>query len=500
MHGARLSLIVVGIVAPGSAAFGTLVGMTSGWRGGVTGQVLMRIVDVQLTLPGILFALLLGSIFGPSLRNVIMMTLEVAIVIQVEAALSFLGVGVPAGTASWGRMITEGREVMIVVVPPLCLRHLPPQGGEKGRETASPPARGGERKGDGISPAGGEKGRETAFPPQGGKEERRHFSQLARGRERGWGRGCVRGKRTLQGCVYPVATMPSGLPLPLDGIRVTDFSWIVAGPQATRILADLGADVVKVENESYIDSMRIGLRQDPDKPSLNRSGFHSNLSRNKRGITANLFHDQGREAVERLLAVSDVVIENYSAGAFARMGFSWERLQEINPSLIYVSVSGFGHVGRDASYTTWGPSAQAISGATAMSGLADRPPAGWGFSYLDHSAGYYAAIAALMALHHRARTGEAQHVDMSQIECGMVVSAVPMLDYQVNGRSYERVGNRSRYPATAPHNTYPCSGDDRWIAIAVDDEVQWGALCEVLGLDELLRRFPLLRYGVAQGE
>ena len=276
------------------------------------------------------------------------------------------------------------------------------------------------------------------------------------------------------------------LPLPLDEVRVTDFSWIVAGPQATRILADLGADVVKVENESYLDSMRIGLRQDPQNPSLNRSGFHSNLSRNKRGITANLFHPKGREAVERLLAESDVVIENYSAGAFGRMGFSWERLQEINPSLIYVSVSGFGHVGRDASYTTWGPSAQAISGATAMSGLADQPPAGWGFSYLDHSAGYYAAIAALMALHHRARTGEAQHVDMSQIECGMVVSAVPMLDYQVNGRSYERVGNRSRYPATAPHNTYPCAGDDRWIAIAVDDEAQWTALCDVLGLDDLL--------------
>ncbi len=280
--------------------------------------------------------------------------------------------------------------------------------------------------------------------------------------------------------------MPPDLPLPLDGIRVTDFSWIVAGPQATRILADLGADVVKVENESYLDSMRIGLRQDPKNPSLNRSGFHSNLSRNKRSITANLFHPKGREAVERLLAASDVVIENFSAGAFGRMGFTWERLQEINPSLIYVSVSGFGHVGRDASYTTWGPSAQAISGATAMSGLADQPPAGWGFSYLDHSAGYYAAIAALMALHHRARTGEAQHVDMSQIECGMVVSAVPMLDYQVNGRSYERVGNRSRFPATAPHNTYPCAGDDRWIAIAVDDESQWAALCEVLGLGDLV--------------
>ena len=124
MHWARLSLIVVGIVVPGSALFGTLAGMTSGWKGGATGQMLMRIVDIQLALPGILFALLLGSIFGPSLRNVIIMTLEVAIVIQVEAALGLLGVGVPAGTASWGRMITEGREVMIVAWWPIWLPGL----------------------------------------------------------------------------------------------------------------------------------------------------------------------------------------------------------------------------------------------------------------------------------------------------------------------------------------------------------------------------------------
>ncbi len=180
MHGARISLIVVAIVVPGSAAFGTLVGMASGWLGGSTEQILMRIVDVQLALPAILFAVLLGSIFGPSLRNVIIilliwtwsgyarlvrsevlslrerdfttasralgaggwwimrkhllpnvvntiviiMTLEVAIVIQVEAALSFLGVGVPAGTASWGRMITEGREVMIVAWWPIWLPGL----------------------------------------------------------------------------------------------------------------------------------------------------------------------------------------------------------------------------------------------------------------------------------------------------------------------------------------------------------------------------------------
>ncbi len=277
--------------------------------------------------------------------------------------------------------------------------------------------------------------------------------------------------------------------LPLAGVRVCDFTWIVAGPQATRILADLGADVVKVENESYIDSMRWGLQADPDNPSFNGSGFHGNFNRNKRGITANLHHPKGREAVERLIAQSDVVIENYSAGAFERMGFGWDRIQELNPNAIYVSLSGFGQIGRDRLYITWGPTAAAVSGATQMSGLPDEDPAGWGYSYLDHTAGYYGAIGVLMALHHRRRTGEAQHVDIAQIETGMVLTGVPVLDYQVNGREYRRVGNRDEHLSIAPHNTYRCAadqvGDDRWIAIVAEGEAQWAALCEGLGAPEL---------------
>ncbi len=274
-------------------------------------------------------------------------------------------------------------------------------------------------------------------------------------------------------------------PLPLEGIRVCDFSWIVAGPQATRILADLGAEVIKVENESYMDSMRIGLQQDPERRTVNGSGFHSNFNRNKLGITANLHRPGGREVVERLIAKSDVVVENYSAGAFARMGFPYERLEELRPGIIYVSLSGFGHVGRDASYVTWGPTAAAVSGATAMSGLPHHPPAGWGYSYLDHTAGFYGAIAVLMALYHRDRTGEGQHIDMAQVETGMVLGGVPMLDYQVNGRHYERVGNHSRWPAVAPHNIYRCAGDDRWIAIVAESDQQWRALCDVLDAPEL---------------
>ena len=279
--------------------------------------------------------------------------------------------------------------------------------------------------------------------------------------------------------------MPDDRPLPLEGIRICDFSWIVAGPQATRILADLGAEVIKVESETRLDSLRLGLQSDPARPSVNGSGMHSNFNRNKLSVTPNIHHPEGREVVERLIANSDAVVENYSAGTFERMGFGWDRLQELNPSIIYLSLSGYGHLGRDAAYVTWGPTAQAVSGASAMSGLPQQPPAGWGFSYLDHTAGYYGAIALLLALHNRRRSGEGQHVDMSQIETGMVLGAVPILDAQVNGRTYERIGNRSRYPAVAPHNTYRCAGDDRWIAIVVESEPQWHGLCRVLALDAL---------------
>ena len=273
--------------------------------------------------------------------------------------------------------------------------------------------------------------------------------------------------------------------LPLAGVRIADFSWIVAGPQATRILADLGAEVIRIESESHLDSMRIGQQSNPDAPSVNGSGFFSNFNRNKLGITANLHHPDGHALVERLVAISDVVIENYSPGVFDRLGFSWEMLQALNPQIIYLSLSGFGHTGRDAPYVTWGPTAQAVSGATALSGLPGHEPAGWGFSYLDHTAGYFGALAILMALYRRGRCGKGQYVDISQVETGMVLGGLAMLDYQVNGRSYERIGNRSQSVTVAPHNTYPCRGEDRWIAIVAESEAQWRALCDVLASSDL---------------
>ena len=273
---------------------------------------------------------------------------------------------------------------------------------------------------------------------------------------------------------------PDDRPLPLAGVRVIDFCWIVAGPQATRILADLGAEVIEVENESYLDSLRLSTVALPEEPSINRSGMFSNFNRNKKSIAVNLHHPRGRDVVERLIATADAVTENFSAGAFERMGFGIERLRELNPDIIYASISGYGHEGRDHGYITWGPTAQAFSGLTYLSGLPDQPPAGWGFSYLDHTAGYYGAIALLIALRQRAQGRRGQHVDISQVETGMTLSGVPMLDYQLNGRPSERIGNRSHHPTVAPHNTYRCAGEDRWIAIVAETDEHWQAICDAL--------------------
>ena len=273
---------------------------------------------------------------------------------------------------------------------------------------------------------------------------------------------------------------------PLQGVRILDFSWIVAGPQATRILADFGAQVIKVEYEGRIDSIRMGNPVPGTPPgSPNASGTFNNLNRDKLSISINVLIPQGLEVIKKLIAVSDVVIENFRAHVLDAWGLSYEEMTKIKPDVIYVSMSGFGHTGRNRAYSTWGPTAQALSGLTFMSGLPGYPSAGWGYSYMDHPAGYYGAAAIMMALHHRQQTGEGQHVDISQVETGMVLTGPQALDYTVNGRPYRRPenppGNHSTHPAAAPHNAYRCAGEDRWIAISVFNQQQWAALCQAMG-------------------
>jgi crotonobetainyl-CoA:carnitine CoA-transferase CaiB-like acyl-CoA transferase len=222
-----------------------------------------------------------------------------------------------------------------------------------------------------------------------------------------------------------------------------------------------------------------------ERRGIDLGGAFNNHNVEKLGITLNLKTTRGRELLERLVRISDVVSENFAAGVMERLGFGWERLRELRPDVIYVSNSGFGATGPYRSFKTWGPIVQAICGLTFTSGLPDREPAGWGFSYMDHTGGYVMAIAILMALYHRARTGEGQWVDMSCTEAGATLNGPAMLDWSVNGRPLRRPGspngNRSDWPPMAPHGIYPARGEDSWLAIACRDETDWTAFARVVG-------------------
>jgi len=167
------------------------------------------------------------------------------------------------------------------------------------------------------------------------------------------------------------------------------------------------------------------------------------------------------------------------------MGFGYERLRAIRPDIVYVSNCGFGQVGPYAAFKTWGPIVQAVSGLTFASGLPGQPPAGWGYSYMDHTGGYYMAMAILLALLHRGRTGEGQWVDLACTEAALTLHGPALLDWTVNGRPSRREGqphsNRNAWPPMAPHGIYPCAGEDAWVAIACRGDADWERLSAAIG-------------------
>jgi benzylsuccinate CoA-transferase BbsF subunit len=255
----------------------------------------------------------------------------------------------------------------------------------------------------------------------------------------------------------------------LDGIRILDFTWVVAGPVATRILADQGAEVIKIERR---DSLDLGSR---------RGGFTGNLFRGKQSTVINMSDPRGREVARQLVKVSDVVIDNFSARVMRNWGMDYESLRQIKPDIIAVSMSGFGHTGPHRDYVSYGPTLQALSGYTLLMRHAGKEPAGWGYSYADMSGGYSGALAVLMALWYRRRTGSGQFVDLSQFETISSVVGPTLLDILVNKTQSDSFGNRSQEAPAAPHGVYRCLGEDRWCAITIFTEKEWQGFCGVVG-------------------
>ena len=255
----------------------------------------------------------------------------------------------------------------------------------------------------------------------------------------------------------------------LESVRILDFTWVVAGPVATRILADQGAEVIKIERR---DSLDLGSR---------RGGFTGNLFRGKESTVINMSDPRGREIARKLVAISDVVIDNFSARVMRNWGMDYESLTQIKPDIIAVSMSGFGHTGPQKDYVSYGPTLQALSGYTLLMRHEGKAPAGWGYSYADMSGGYSGALAVLMALWYRRRTGQGQFVDLSQFETISSVMGPALLNIMANGATIAPFGNQSQEAPAAPHGVYRCAGEDRWCAITIFTEDEWQTFCQVLG-------------------
>lgn len=295
------------------------------------------------------------------------------------------------------------------------------------------------------------------------------------------------------------ATSLHRTPFALAGLKIVDLSWMVASGGSGRFLACMGADVVKVEHHSRVDATRLsygrapmGGREERDAATepivvdggLNRSGFFMDMCAGKRSLSLDLKSERGREILTQMIAEADIVIEGFSPGTMARMGFGYDRLREINPKIIYIQQSGLGEKGTYGSVRTYGPTAQGFSGLSEMSGLPEPfPPAGIGYSYLDWFGAYNMATAMLAALYRRRLTGRGCYVDSSQVETGLYLTGTAILDYTANGRRWSRTGNLAPHQKCAPHGAYRTTGVDRWIAVSCFGNDQWMALCDVLGLD-----------------
>lgn len=271
--------------------------------------------------------------------------------------------------------------------------------------------------------------------------------------------------------------------LPLEGLLVADFCWIGAGSYTTKIFGDLGADVIKIESSTRLDSLRLAGPYRDGRPGVNRSGYFADRNTSKRGITLDMKHPSASGVIRRLIERSDIVANNFAAGVMEKFGLGYDDVVGMRPDTIYLAMSMQGSQGPQRDFRGTGSSIAALTGIQELSGLPGRVPAGTGTNYPDHLPNpCHASFALLAALRHRRRTGQGQYIDFAQTEPMLSLMGPTFLDLTVNGRLQERRG--SDHPSAAPHGVYPCQGKDRWIAVTVMTDDQWSALVEAMGCPE----------------
>jgi crotonobetainyl-CoA:carnitine CoA-transferase CaiB-like acyl-CoA transferase len=274
---------------------------------------------------------------------------------------------------------------------------------------------------------------------------------------------------------------PGGLPL--AGLRVLDFMWVMAGPYATRVLADYGATVVKLESAGRLDYVRVLPPFYGGQPGPERSASFGSINAGKRSLSLDLRRPEAREIVLDLVRWAEVVTESFAPGALQRLGLDYERLRAVKPDLVMLSTCLFGQTGPLASMAGYGTMGAALAGLVQPTGWPDRAPAGPFGPYTDWMAPRFTVPVLLAALDHRRRTGEGQYIDQSQVESALHFLAPHLLAAQAGGGGLDRVANRD--PELAPHGAYPAAGEDAWVAIAARDDADFQRLCAVMGRLEL---------------
>jgi crotonobetainyl-CoA:carnitine CoA-transferase CaiB-like acyl-CoA transferase len=274
------------------------------------------------------------------------------------------------------------------------------------------------------------------------------------------------------------------MPGPLAGVRIFDLSRILAGPSATQLLGDLGAEVIKVERPGQGDDTRKWgppFLKDEEGRDTQESAYYVSCNRNKRSVTLDIAQPEGQALARRLIGTSDVVIENFKAGDLARYGLDHERLRAEFPKLVYCSITGFGQTGPYAGRAGYDILIQAMGGIMSITGEADGPPMKVGVAIVDVMCGMYACVAILAALRHRDRTGEGQFIDLALLDTEIAWLVNQGANYLVSGKAPGRLGNA--HPNIVPYTVMPAA--DGWFVLGVGNEAQYRKFCEFAGRKEL---------------
>ena len=290
--------------------------------------------------------------------------------------------------------------------------------------------------------------------------------------------------------------------LPLSHIRAAVLTQAWAGAYTTRLLADMGADVIQVESLERIDPWRGGYpprlsgtypNDDPGERPFDRNAAYNSVNTGKRAITLDLNHPEAMDAFLELVSISDVVAENFSGRVLPNLGLEYPVLREANPGVILLRMPAYGASGPYANYMGNGGTIEPMSGISSLLGYDGGPPMNSGVMHTDPFAGLMGMASLMIALRHRARTGQGQEIDLSQQETSISLIADKMMEYGMSGATPPRRGNRS--DRMAPHDNYRCQGEDSWVAIAVRSDDEWARMARVMGSPELASdpRFSDLR-------